>query len=62
MQIQKELHTGQLMLLLPEWRAQPLTLTVLTLERVLPEKSRQALRSIRDYFGNNHLLKLADIP
>jgi len=60
-EIQEELRSGQLMLLLPEWRAAPLKLTALTLERVLPEKSRQAIRALRDYFSKNHRVTLADI-
>ncbi|CAO96843.1 LysR substrate-binding domain-containing protein [Erwinia tasmaniensis] len=61
-EVQEELSSGQLMLLLPEWRADPLKLTALTLERVLPEKSRQALRALREYFSHNHQLKLVDSP
>ncbi|MEJ4043979.1 LysR substrate-binding domain-containing protein [Erwinia sp. SLM-02] len=50
-EIRAELNSGQLMVLLPEWRAPSLKLTALTLERVLPEKSRQALQALRDYFS-----------
>ena len=50
-EIHQELSSGQLMRLLPEWRAPSLKLTALTLERVLPEKNRQALRALRDYFA-----------
>ena len=60
-EIQEELRSGQLMVLLPEWRATPLKLTALTLERVLPEKSQQALRALRDYFSKNHRFTLADM-
>jgi hypothetical protein len=41
------------LLLLPEWRPAPLRLNALTLERTMPEKSRQALRYLRDYFRRN---------
>ncbi|MBD8161757.1 LysR substrate-binding domain-containing protein [Erwinia persicina] len=60
-EIGEELRSGQLMVLLPEWRASPLKLTALTLERVLPEKSQQALRALRDYFRQNHQVRLADM-
>lgn len=58
-EIRKELNSGQLMLLLPEWRAPSLTLTALTLERVVPEKSRQALAALRHYFSTLPLDELA---
>lgn len=61
-EIGHELRSGQLMLLLPEWRADMLKLTALTLERVLPEKSRQALHALRHYFSKNHLGALAQFP
>lgn len=59
-EIRQELNTGQLMLLLPEWRAPSLKLTALTLERVLPEKSRQALQALREYFAKIPLSGLAE--
>lgn len=59
-EIRSELNSGQLMLLLPEWRAPSLKLTALTLERVLPEKSRQALQALRDYFSKIPLSGLAE--
>jgi len=49
-EIQDKLRSGELMLLLPEWRPPAFRLTALTLERVLPEKTRQGLRALRDYF------------
>lgn len=49
-EIQDKLRSGELMLLLPEWRPAAFRLTALTLERVLPEKTRQALQALRDYF------------
>ncbi|HEJ7932057.1 LysR family transcriptional regulator [Serratia marcescens] len=52
-EIGDELQRGELLLLLPEWRPAPLRLHALTLERNLPEKSRQALRYLRDYFRRN---------
>lgn len=58
-EIRAELNSGQLMVLLPEWRAPSLKLTALTLERVLPEKSRQALQALRDYFSKIPLSGLA---
>ncbi|MBK0000643.1 LysR substrate-binding domain-containing protein [Erwinia sp. S38] len=58
-EIRTELNSGQLMVLLPEWRAPSLKLTALTLERVLPEKSRQALQALRDYFSKFPLSGLA---
>ena len=52
-EIGDELQRGELLLLLPEWRPAPLRLHALTLERNMPEKSRQALRYLRDYFRRN---------
>lgn len=52
-EIGDELQRGELLLLLPEWRPAPLRLHALTLERTMPEKSRQALRYLRDYFRRN---------
>ena len=52
-EIGDELQRGELLLLLPEWRPAPLRLHALTLERNVPEKSRQALRYLRDYFRRN---------
>ncbi|MGP1082218.1 LysR substrate-binding domain-containing protein [Serratia sp. CY58181] len=52
-EIGDELQRGELLLLLPEWRPAPLRLNALTLERTMPEKSRQALRYLRDYFRRN---------
>ncbi len=49
-EIQDKLRSGELILLLPEWRPPALNLTALTLERVLPEKSRRALQALRDHF------------
>lgn len=51
-EISDALRRGELIVLLPEWRAQPLTLHALTLEKVHTEKNRQALRCLRDYFQN----------
>ncbi|MBM1296357.1 LysR family transcriptional regulator [Serratia nematodiphila] len=52
-EIGDELQRGELLLLLPEWRPAALRLHALTLERNVPEKSRQALRYLRDYFRRN---------
>lgn len=49
-----ELQRGELLLLLPEWRPAPLRLHALTLERAMPEKNRQAIRCLRDYFRQQH--------
>ncbi|OMQ27109.1 LysR substrate-binding domain-containing protein [Serratia oryzae] len=49
-EISDELRRGELIALLPEWRPAPFRLHALTLERVLPEKTRQALHYLRDYF------------
>lgn len=49
-EIDGELGRGELIVLLPEWRADPLKLHALTLEKVHTEKNRQALRYLRDYF------------
>lgn len=49
-EISDELRRGELIALLPEWRPAPFRLHALTLERVLPEKTHQALHYLRDYF------------
>ncbi|MBU3892247.1 MULTISPECIES: LysR substrate-binding domain-containing protein [unclassified Serratia (in: enterobacteria)] len=49
-EIGDELRRGELIALLPAWRPTPLRLHALTLERAMPEKTRQALRYLRDYF------------
>ncbi|MBP2171246.1 DNA-binding transcriptional LysR family regulator [Erwinia toletana] len=59
-EIQDKLRSGELMLLLPEWRPASLRLTALTLERVLPEKTRQALQVLRDYFQRIDAATLAE--
>ncbi len=59
-EIQDKLRSGELMLLLPEWRPAAIRLTALTLERVVPEKTRQALQALRDYFRRNDALTLAE--
>lgn len=59
-EIQDKLRSGELMLLLPEWRPASIRLTALTLERVLPEKTRQALQALGDYFRRIDAVPLAD--
>lgn len=59
-EIQDKLSSGELMLLLPEWRPAPFRLTALTLERVLPEKTRQALQALRSHFRRIATTALAD--
>ncbi|WP_261465817.1 LysR substrate-binding domain-containing protein [Serratia entomophila] len=49
-EIGDELKRGELIHLMPEWRPAPLRLHALTLERAMPERNRQALRYLRDYF------------
>ncbi|WP_337262422.1 MULTISPECIES: hypothetical protein [unclassified Serratia (in: enterobacteria)] len=49
-EISDELRRGEFIALLPEWRPATFRLHALTLERVLPEKTRQALHYLRDYF------------
>jgi DNA-binding transcriptional LysR family regulator len=58
-EIRDELQRGELIVLLPEWRAPPLRLHALTLERAMPEKNRQALRYLRDYFRPDNEKRLA---
>lgn len=49
-EIGDELRRGELIALLPAWRPSAFRLHALTLERAMPEKTRQALRYLRDYF------------
>lgn len=49
-EIGDELRRGALIALLPAWRPSAYRLHALTLERAMPEKTRQALRYLRDYF------------
>ena len=44
---------------MPEWRPTPLRLHAMTLERAMPEKNRQALRYLRDYFRRHTEKSLA---
>lgn len=60
LEIQPLLRSGELMLLLPEWRPAPFRLTALTLERVLPEKTRQVLQALRRHFRQIATQALAD--
>ncbi|MNH36210.1 transcriptional regulator [compost metagenome] len=58
-EIEDELQRGELIQLMPEWRPAPLRLHALTLERAMPEKNRQALRYLRDYFRRHTEKSLA---
>ncbi|PKH27029.1 LysR family transcriptional regulator [Enterobacterales bacterium CwR94] len=49
-EVRESLARGELIQLIPEWQPEPLNLTALTLERVLPEKTRQAIVALRHYF------------
>lgn len=58
-EIEDELQRGELIQLMPEWRPAPLRLHAMTLERAMPEKTRQALRYLRDYFHRHAEKSLA---
>ncbi|HEI8953310.1 TPA: LysR family transcriptional regulator [Serratia liquefaciens] len=58
-EIEDELQRGELIQLMPEWRPTPLRLHAMTLERAMPEKNRQALRYLRDYFRRHTEKSLA---
>jgi DNA-binding transcriptional LysR family regulator len=58
-EIEDELQRGELIQLMPEWRPAPLRLHAMTLERAMPEKNRQALRYLRDYFHRHAEKSLA---
>lgn len=59
-EIGNELRRGELIALLPQWRPAPYRLHALTLERVLSEKTRQALHYLRDYFRRHGEKPLAN--
>lgn len=61
-EIGDELRRGELIALLPQWRPAPYRLHALTLERVLPEKTRQALHYLREYFRRHGEKPLANGP
>ncbi|ANI29365.1 LysR family transcriptional regulator [Yersinia entomophaga] len=58
-EIGDELQRGELITLLPEWQSTPLRLHALTLERAMPEKNRQVIRYLRDYFQRHRESVLA---